>query len=313
MGLLVELLKEETKVENRKLTCVGLGEILWDILPAGPRLGGAPANFAFHAMQQGCDSLAVSCVGKDERGDEALKILAEHGVKVLAPRSDKITGYVKATLDDHGVPAYDFALDTAYDHIPQTEEFLECARHTDICCFGTLAQRQADGESIKSIAAFLDAMPADSIRVFDINLRQHFFNKEVIVAGMKRCNAFKCNDEELPVICELLGKPSMNAADFYHQVLKGEYGINIFVYTCGEKGSDVFVKDQHSYEPTPKVKVVDTVGAGDSFTATFIVATARGVDIKTAHKNAVDVAAYVCGQNGAMPVLTPELKARLGV
>ncbi|HIV55732.1 MAG TPA: carbohydrate kinase [Candidatus Anaerobiospirillum stercoravium] len=295
-----------------KLSCVGLGEILWDILPAGPRLGGAPANFAFHAMQLGCESLVVSSVGSDERGDEALKILADNGVKVLAPRSNKQTGYVKATLNERGVPSYDFALDTAYDNIPLTDEVLAAARHTDICCFGSLAQRQENGSSRATIAAFLDAMPQGSIKVFDINLRSNFFNRAVLEAGMKRCTAFKCNDEELPVVLGLFGKDqSLTAAEFYEQVLRAEFGIDTFVYTCGEHGSDVFVKGEHNHEPTPKVEVVDTVGAGDSFTATFIVGLAQGCPIKQAHETAVAVAAYVCGQNGAMPKLPAELKVRL--
>lgn len=295
-----------------KLSCVGLGEILWDILPAGPRLGGAPANFAFHAMQLGCESLVVSSVGSDERGDEALKILADNGVKVLAPRSNKQTGYVKATLNERGVPSYDFALDTAYDNIPLTDEVLAAARHTDICCFGSLAQRQENGSSRATIAAFLDAMPQGSIKVFDINLRSNFFNRAVLEIGMKRCTAFKCNDEELPVVLGLFDKDqSLTAAEFYEQVLRAEFGIDTFVYTCGEHGSDVFVKGEHNHEPTPKVEVVDTVGAGDSFTATFIVGLVQGCPIKQAHETAVAVAAYVCGQNGAMPKLPDELKARL--
>ena len=299
-------------MSEAKLSCVGLGEILWDILPAGPRLGGAPANFAFHAMQLGCDALVVSSVGADERGDEALKILADNGVKVLAPRSDKITGYVKATLNERGVPTYDFALDTAYDNIPLTAEVLDAARHTDICCFGSLAQRQENGTSRTTIPAFLDAMPQGSIRVFDINLRSNFFSRATLEAGMQRCTAFKCNDEELPVVLGLFGyDQSLNAQQFYDQVLRDKFGIETFVYTCGEHGSDVFVKGEHNHEPTPKVQVVDTVGAGDSFTATFIVGLAQGCDLKRAHETAVAVAAYVCGQNGAMPKLPEELKARL--
>lgn len=299
-------------MSSAKLTCVGLGEILWDVLPAGPRLGGAPANFAFHAMQLGCDSLVVSSVGNDERGDEALRILAENGVTVLAPRSDKQTGYVVATLNERGVPTYNFADDTAYDNIPLTEEILAAARKTNICCFGSLAQRLENGSSRRTIAAFLDAMPEDSIKVFDINLRSNFFNREVLEAGMKRCTAFKCNDEELPVVLGLFGKDTtLSAAEFYEQVLRAEFGIDTFVYTCGEHGSDVFVKGEHNHEPTPKVEVVDTVGAGDSFTATFIVGLAHGCDIKRAHETAVAVAAYVCGQNGAMPKLPEELKAKV--
>ena len=299
-------------VNRKPITCVGLGEILWDILPAGPRLGGAPANFTFHAMQMGLDSMAVSCVGKDERGEEALAILKEHGLKVLVQRSDKETGYVKATLDDRGVPTYNFALDTAYDHMTTTPEFLECAKNTQVCCFGTLAQRQADGASRQSIMAFLDHMPEGSLKIFDINLRQSFFNKEVILAGVKRCSVFKCNDEELPVVAKLLdADEKITPEQFYHEILKGRFNIEQFVYTCGEHGSDIFYFGEHSHVPTPKVDVKDTVGAGDSFTATFIGLTVQGVNFKVAHQTAADVAAYVCTQNGAMPTLSPELKERI--
>lgn len=295
-------------VNAKPITCVGLGEILWDILPTGPRVGGAPGNFTFHAMQVGLDASAVSSLGKDERGDEALRILQEHGLKVHAFRSDKETGYVKATLDERGVPTYNFALDTAYDNIPFTEEFEQLAKETQVCCFGTLAQRQENGESRKSILAFLDAMPKDSLKVFDINLRQNFYNAQVIKSGLERCSAFKCNDEELPIVCKLLELDTLTPEEFYKQVLKGKYDIDQFIYTCGEHGSDIFYFGEHSYVPTPKVEVVDTVGAGDSFTATFIGLTVQGVDFKVAHKTAADVAAYVCTQAGAMPILSAELK-----
>lgn len=296
---------------SKPITCVGLGEILWDILPAGPRVGGAPANFTFHAMQAGLEASAVSCVGKDERGDEALKILKDSGVKVVAIRSDKITGYVKASLDERGVPCYDFAQDTAYDHMPMTDEMRSIAAQTKVCCFGTLAQRYKDGLTRKTVAAFLDAMPENSIKVFDINLRQDYYDLDVIKAGLERCNVFKCNDDELPVVCKLLGKAEdMTPAAFYEQVLKG-FGIEVFIYTCGEKGSDIFLKGEHSFVPTPKIEVADTVGAGDSFTATFIALMVQGVALKPAHQCAADVAAYVCTCNGAMPQLSSELKDKI--
>lgn len=295
-------------VNNKPITCVGLGEILWDILPSGPRVGGAPGNFTFHAMQVGLDFCAVSSLGKDERGDEALRILQANGLKVHAYRSDKETGYVKATLDERGVPTYNFALDTAYDNMPFTPELEQLAAQTQVCCFGTLAMRQEDGQSRKSILAFLDAMPQDSLKVFDINLRQNFFSLEVIKAGLERCTAFKCNDEELPVVCKLLGLEPLSCEDFYKQVLQSMFKIEQFIYTCGEHGSDIFYFGEHSHVPTPKIEVVDTVGAGDSFTATFIGLTVQGVNFKVAHEAAAKVAAYVCTQAGAMPLLSPELK-----
>lgn len=296
----------------KKITCVGLGEILWDILPDGPRVGGAPGNFTFHSMQMGLDACAVTSLGDDERGHEALRILKEYGLKVHVWTSDKETGYVKATLDERGVPAYNFALDTAYDNMPFTPEFESVARNADVCCFGTLAQRQENGLSRKTIRAFLDAMPAGSIKVFDINLRQNFFDLEVIKAGLERCTAFKCNDDELPVVCSLFGiEPVQTPEDFYNSFLREKFDIDTFIYTCGEKGSDIFYKGEHSFVPTPKVNVVDTVGAGDSFTATFIALTVQGVDFRIAHQTAAEVAGYVCTQHGAMPVLSPELKKKV--
>lgn len=258
----------------------------------------------------GLDSSAVSSVGKDERGDEALKILEQNGLKVHAYRSDKITGYVKASLDSHGVPTYDFALDTAYDHMPMTEEFLNIAKNTQVCCFGTLAQRQVDGLTRKSVAQFLDAMPQDSLKIFDINLRQSFYDADVIKSGLERCNVFKCNDDELPIVCKLLGLETLPQDQLY-KVLNEKFGVKQFIYTCGEHGSDIFFNGEHSHVPTPKVTVADTVGAGDSFTATFIGLTVQGVDFRVAHQTAADVAAYVCTRNGAMPILSAELKARV--
>lgn len=294
-------------VHQNPITCAGLGEILWDILPSGPRLGGAPANFTFHAKQMGLDSIAVSCVGNDDFGHKARELLKQADVKALIFESEKGTGYVKASLNERGVPTYDFARDTAYDHIPLNDELLEVARKTQVCCFGTLAQRQADGSSRKAILAFLDAMPKNSVRVFDINLRENFFSQEVILNGLKRCEVFKCNDDELPVLCKLLELGDLEPAAFADYLDK-QHGIHQFIYTCGEHGSDIFYNGEHSHVPTPKIQVVDTVGAGDSFTATFVALTVQGVNFKAAHQFAVKVAAFVCTQNGAMPVLSSELK-----
>lgn len=296
---------------SKTITCVGLGEILWDILPSGTRIGGAPANFAYHAQQAGLDSLVVSSVGSDESGDKALKVLADAGLKVNAHRSHKVTGYVKASLDDKGVAIYDFAEDTAYDNIPMSAELKEIASKTDICCFGSLAQRYKDRPTRKSVGEFLDAMPQGSMKIFDINLRQSFYDLEVVVAGLKRCTIFKCNEDEMPVVCELLGlDKNMSSQDFYHAIAK-DYGLNGFIYTCGENGSEIFIKDTYTHVPTPKVQVADTVGAGDSFSATFIALYMQGVAQQQAHEAAAEVAAYVCTCSGAMPKLSDDLKAKL--
>lgn len=296
---------------SKTITCVGLGEILWDILPSGTRIGGAPANFAYHAQQAGLDSLVVSSVGLDESGDKALKVLSEAGLKVNAHRSHKVTGYVKASLDDKGVAIYDFAEDTAYDNIPMTDELKEIASKTDVCCFGSLAQRYKDGLTRKSVGEFLDAMPQGSMKIFDINLRQSFYDLEVVIAGLKRCTIFKCNEEELPVVCELLGMDKNMSSQEFYKALSEEYGLNGFIYTCGEHGSEIFIKDTYTHVPTPTVQVADTVGAGDSFSATFIALYVQGVSQQEAHETAAQVAAYVCTCSGAMPKLSDDLKAKL--
>ncbi len=286
---------------------VGLGEALWDVLPDGRKLGGAPANFAYHAGQFGIDTLAVSALGKDSLGDETCKELEKKGLRHVMPRLDYPTGTVQVTLDKSGVPAYDIKEGVAWDNIPFTPEIEEIAHNCRAVCFGSLAQRNK--VSRETIRKFVKATPKDCMRIFDINLRQSFYTKEVIQESLRLCNVLKINDEELVTIGRMFGYPGLDMSNKCWLLL-GKYNLDVLVLTCGINGSYVFTRGEMSFQTTPKVKMADTVGAGDSFTGSFCAALISGMPIAEAHKLAVDVSAYVCTQNGAMPVLPVELTSR---
>ena len=279
---------------------VGLGEALWDCLPEGKKLGGAPANFAYHAGQFGFDTLAVSALGEDALGEETIAAFEEHKLNYLMPRIPYPTGTVQVTLDSQGIPTYNIREGVAWDNIPFTAEIEDVAKNCRAVCFGSLAQRSV--VSRETIGRFLDATPSDCVKIFDINLRQSFFTKEIIEASMRRCNILKINDEELVVVSRMFGLPDLDEEKRCKQLIK-DYDLDILVLTCGTNGSYVFTADKSYYQPTPKVEVADTVGAGDSFTGSFCAALLKGKSIPEAHELAVKVSAFVCTQNGAMPTL----------
>lgn len=285
---------------------VGLGEALWDVLPEGRKLGGAPANFAYHVGQfLGQDNaLAISALGEDELADETEASLKEHGLHYLMPRVPFPTGTVQVQLDAKGVPTYEIKEGVAWDNIPFTPEMEEVARGCRAVCFGTLAQRNE--VSRQTILRFLEATPADCMKIYDINLRQHFYTKEIILSSLMHCNILKINDEELAIIAKMFGFSSLDIEDQCWLIL-GKYGLKRVILTCGVNGSYVYSEGRSAYVETPQVHVADTVGAGDSFTAAFCAATLKGLSSIKAHKLAVDVSAYVCTQNGAMPALPLDL------
>jgi len=287
-----------------KRTIVGLGEALWDCLPEGKKLGGAPANFAYHAGQFGFDTLAVSALGEDALGDETIGALEEHKLNYLMPRIPYPTGTVQVTLDEQGIPTYNIREGVAWDNIPFTDEIEKVANNCRAVCFGSLAQRSV--VSRETIGKFLDATPADCVKIFDINLRQSFYTKEIIEQSMRRCNILKINDEELVVVSRMFGLPDLDEEKRCKQLIS-DYNLDILVLTCGTNGSYVFTADKSYYQPTPKVQVADTVGAGDSFTGSFCAALLKGMPIHEAHALAVKVSAFVCTQNGAMPELPRDL------
>ena len=285
---------------------VGLGEVLWDVLPEGKKLGGAPANFAYHAGQfLGMDNtVAVSALGNDKLADETIEALKEHGLNDLLPRVPYPTGTVQVQLDEQGIPTYDIKENVAWDNIPYDDDIAAIARNCRAVCFGSLAQRNV--VSRETIHKFLDDTPADCLKIFDINLRQQFYTQEVIRESLRRCNILKINDEELVLIGRMFGYPGLDIENKCWLIL-GKYNLDMLVLTCGTNGSYVFTPGQKSFQETPKVQVADTVGAGDSFTGSFVGSILNGKTVAEAHRTAVQVSAYVCTQNGAMPTLPPEL------
>lgn len=299
----------KTTKEN-KLIIVGIGEALWDLLPDGKKIGGAPANFAYHVSQFGFDSQVVSAVGDDKLGDEILENFKNKGLNTIIEKVDYPTGVVQVELDDSGVPCYDIKENVAWDNIPTTQRLRELADQTLAVSFGSLAQRNI--VSRNTINAFLDAMPNEKGRykIFDINLRQSFYTKEILHKSMDQCNILKINDEELVVVSRLFGYSGVDLQDKCWALLE-KYNLEILILTCGINGSYVFTHGNVSFVETPKVDVVDTVGAGDSFTAAFIAAILKDKTVVEAHQLAVNFSAYVCTQNGAMPELPDHLKHRI--
>lgn len=285
---------------------VGMGEALWDCLPDGRKIGGAPANFAYHVKQFGFKSLAISAIGKDELGAEIVEKFNQRNLEHLLETVDYPTGTVQVTLDQKGIPCYEICEDVAWDNIPYTDRLDEIAHNCQVVCFGSLAQRNP--VSRETINRFIDSMPLaeDTLKVFDINLRQHFYTEETIVNSLNKCNVLKINDEELVIVSRMFGYPELSQSDACRRILE-TYGLKMLILTCGTDGSYVFTSDETSFQPTPKVQVADTVGAGDSFTGSFIASILKGKTIPEAHKRAVEVSAYVCTQNGAMPVLPAQL------
>ncbi|MDE6534110.1 MAG: carbohydrate kinase [Muribaculaceae bacterium] len=285
---------------------VGMGEALWDVLPEGKKIGGAPANFAYHVSQFGLPSCVVSAVGNDPLGNEIIDNIVSKGLNHLIERVPYPTGTVQVEIDQAGIPQYEIKENVAWDNIPYTEELDKLAANTRAVCFGSLAQRNV--VSRETINRFLDAMPkkGDSLVVFDVNLRQGFYNKEILCNSMERCNILKINDEELVTVSRMFGYPGIDLQDKCW-ILLGKYNLKMLILTCGINGSYVFTPGNVSFLPTPMVEVADTVGAGDSFTAAFIANILKGKPVPEAHSLAVRTSAFVCTKNGAMPILPSEL------
>lgn len=321
----MKLIQSAQMSDNHRYV-VGLGEVLWDVLPGGKKLGGAPANFAYHAGQLlGSDNaIAISALGEDSLAEETIEALKEHRLNYLLPRVPYPTGTVQVTLADGGIPTYDIKENVAWDNIPFDTAVEQVARSCRAVCFGSLAQRNVVSRT--TIQRFLDATPADCVKIFDINLRQQYYTKEIIEESMRRCNILKINDEELNIVIDLLGitddeytggSPILSypssIISHHSLILKllQKYDLEMLVLTCGTNGSYVFMPNAVSFQETPKVAVADTVGAGDSFTGAFVASILNGKRVPEAHSIAVRVSAFVCTQNGAMPIVPAELNNEL--
>ena len=288
-----------------KRLVVGLGEVLWDMLPEGRKIGGAPVNFAYHAGQFGIDTMAVSAIGNDKLGEDTIAEMNGKHLNHIFPSVPYPTGSVQVSLDEKGVPAYDIKENVAWDNIPFTNEIESVARSCRAVCFGSLAQRNTVSHS--TIRKFIESTPSGCIRIFDINLRQNFYTSNVIRDSLEHCNILKINDEEIMLVSRMFNYDSSNIENVCRTIME-DFSLEMVILTCGTKGSYIFTKGGVSFMPTPKVNVADTVGAGDSFTGSFCAAILRGLPVAEAHKKAVEVSAYVCTQNGAMPEIPESMK-----
>lgn len=290
---------------KKQFTVAGIGELLWDVFPNHKRMGGAPANFACHCRQLGAEAFPISAVGADKLGAEIREVLKDIGADnryVLTCR-DFPTGTVQVTRNEQGKPSYEICENVAWDHIPCTVELVHLAHELDAACFGTLAQRASF--SHKTIRVLLEQMPADSLKIFDVNLRQSFFSKALIEESLEIANVFKVSDEELPVMADFFDLQGNDLAQLNQ--LRDRFDLKLIAYTRGSEGSVLVSSDEVNEARGLEVEAVDSVGAGDSFTAALCIGLLRGWPLEKVNLHANQVAAYVCSHWGATPVLPEHL------
>lgn len=282
---------------ERKFKVAGIGELLWDVLPSGKKLGGAPFNFAYHAAQAGCEPYVISAIGKDELGAEILEKTTQLGIShKYIQENNYPTSTVTVRLDENGHPEYSIHEDVAWDYIRWNEAINGLSEELDAVCFGSLAQRNP--ESAGTIRTFLRALNPDCLKIFDINLRQHYFAKQSITESLKLADILKLNNDELPVLSRYYNL--QGEGKFQLRTLIEKFDLKYIIYTLGSEGSIIITSDSYSFMKAPKVKVCDTVGAGDAYTATFIAGLLQKKPLAELHKKATNVAAFVCTQKGAI-------------
>ena len=285
---------------------IGIGEVLWDLLPTGPQLGGAPANFAYHAHALGAQAAVISRVGQDGLGREILERFKQMELprETVQVDDQAPTGTVTVKLNGDGVPHFVIHENVAWDRLLVTKSALAAVGEADAVCFGSLAQR--DPVTRAAIQRLVAAAPAGALRVFDINLRQKFYSREVIEQSLRLANVVKLNDGELPILAKMfaLGKtppPQIEA-------LSKAFGLRGVALTRGGEGSLIYQQGRWSEQKSVAVSVVDTVGAGDSFTAALVMGLLDGGDLDEVHAFAAEVARYVCSCVGATPPLPERLR-----
>lgn len=286
------------------LKIVSVGEVLWDLLPDGRHLGGAPANFAYHTHSLGAETSLVSRVGKDTAGDDILSQFHSWRLPAhLAQRDGVETGRVTVALDQAGVPQFTIHEPAAWDFIELTAPAVEAARQADVICFGSLAQRRK--ESRQAIQQLVAATSPDALRIFDINLRQQFYSREVIVKSFELANVIKLNDTELTTLTQMFDlNPRVETAV---EELARRFDLNTIAVTSGAAGSYLFQKGRWSHLKSKPIEVADTVGAGDAFNAALAVGLANGMDLEKVHQLANEAASFVCTQHGATPAMPASL------
>ena len=288
---------------------LGIGEILWDLLPAGRQLGGAPANFAWHATQLGAQALVVSGVGDDADGRAILAQLQKLRLdtRLINILPSQPTGTVSVQLDAGGQPTYTIHTGVAWDALAASDDALRAAATADGVCFGSLAQRTPHGRT--HVQRLVAASRPDALRIFDINLRQHFWNREVIDSSLQLANVLKLNDDELVVLAKLLDLPGDTSAQL--ERLASRYHLDVIALTRGSQGSAIWRQGRLHTAAGQPVAVADTIGAGDAYCA----ALAMGLLAKLETDQILDLAmrtgAYVCTRPGATPILPARLRLSL--
>lgn len=286
---------------------VGLGEVLWDVFEGGEHFGGAPANVAIHAAALGAESSMISAVGADARGDAALARLDAAGVDrtAVAQLPGRPTGVVNVRVDEKGQPSFDIATDVAWDYLPWSDAVARVTRRADAICFGTLAQREAVSRS--TIHRAVRATGEGAWRLFDVNLRQDYFDEQIVTASLELANAVKLNEEELPVIARLCKVPPIGVLGQL-RTLCDRFGLRLVALTRGMKGAVLVTPDDFCESAAPRTTVCDTVGAGDAFTAALLVGLLNGRSLAEISERANAVAAHVCSQPGATPSIPVALR-----
>ena len=292
-----------------KFRIVGIGEVLWDQLPSGPQLGGAPGNFAHHARELGAESCVITRVGDDALGRAALKRFEERGITHTAVQVDDEapTGTVTVSLSPDGSPTYVIHEGVAWDRLAVTTAGIHAVRGADAICFGSLAQRSET--SRRSIQELVAATSPDALRVFDMNLRQQYFSRGVVEQSLNLANVLKLNDGELPVLAGMFGLTGTARQQI--DWLTRRFHLRLVALTCGAEGSVLCRSGQWSEDTSAPVEVVDTVGAGDAFTAALVLGELQGMELADMHRLAGEVARYVCSCAGATPVLPQSLRRGL--
>ena len=283
---------------------VGIGEMLWDVFPEGKKLGGAPLNFSHHCGQLGASAHPVSAVGADADGAEIRQILASKNLPDAQVQTDTAhpTGRVNVTLQN-GKPTYEILAEVAWDYIRFDQNLRDLASRADVVCFGSLAQRSP--VSCATIQAFLKAMRPQALRIFDVNLRQNFYSKEILETSLRHANIFKLSDEELPTLARFFDLTGQVLNQL--QALRGMFDLRLVAYTRGGEGSLLVTANETSDHPGIPTEVVDTVGAGDSFTATLCMGLLQNLPLAEINRRACQVASFVCSQSGATPQLPSNL------
>jgi fructokinase len=291
---------------------VGIGELLWDVLPGGKQLGGAPSNFAYISSLFGNRAVVASRIGDDDLGREAVARLSSLGVDASHIQVDerRPTGTVKVTVDDNGVPEFQIVENVAWDCIEWNADLRQLAAQADVVCFGSLAQRQETSRA--AIQQFLRTTRESCLRIFDVNLRQSYYDAKILKTGFAMAIVAKLNDEELPVVLGACGLPTSGEQATDAELLMEQFGMELICVTRGRRGSLLIKKDgRYSEHPGFRVDVADTVGAGDAFTAALAHHYRLGHSLEVINAAANRMGAWVASQKGATPAANPEEIARL--